>query len=261
MLHTEYTNFTIEKKGYIYVITLHNPPVNAIAPDMLDELDIAFTALDKELDVRCVVIASAYEKAWVAGADIKKFNLPQKYGYNGSRDGNDVFLKIMNFRKPVIAAINAYALGGGLELAMACDFRVIDKTAKVGFPEAGLGIMPGYGGTQRSPRMCGLGMAKYLAYTTNRIDGEEAYRIGLAEVLAEKGEALNVAMEIAQKICDQAPLAITELKRVMNYTINGTLEDGICQEVAGMAVLRTTEDKVEGANAFVQKRKPEFKGR
>ncbi len=259
-MQMEYTNFTIEKReNGIYVLILHNYPVNAITPDMLDEMNMAFTAMNEE-DVRCVIISSAYEKAWVAGADITKFNTVNKPGYNSSRNGNDVFLRIMNFKKPVIAAINAYALGGGLELALACDIRVIDKTAKVGFPEVGLGIMPGYGGTQRFPRLCGLGMAKYLAFTAQKINGEEAYRIGLVEVLAEKGEALNTAMTIARQICEQAPLAITEIKRVMNYTINGTLEDGINEEVIGLGKLKQTQDKTEGVNAFMEKRKPHFKG-
>ncbi len=243
-------------------VLINNPPVNSITPQVIDDLEAAFDALEGMDDVRAVVVASPFEKAFVAGADINQFVTWKKAdGIAVTRRGHDVYLKIANYRKPVICAINGFAFGGGLELALACDIRVIDAAAKVGLPEVGLGIVPGYGGTQRLPRLVGAGMAKKLIFTGKPITGEEAYRIGLAEELAEAGTCLERATAIAQQICVNAPKAITAAKRCIDLFAPLAADDGITYEINSVGDLSETEDKTEGATAFLEKRKPAFKNK
>lgn len=246
----------------VAVVSIDNGPVNSITPQVIDDLEEIFVYLAKRVDLRCVVLASALEKVFVAGADINQFVAwKREDGIRTTRRGHDVFLQIENLAKPVICAINGIAFGGGLELALACDIRVIDPKAKVGLPETGLGIVPGYGGTQRLPRLVGPGMAKKLVLTGAPITAEEAYRIGIAEALSAPGECLQAAVDLAKKIAGQAPLAVTAGKKCVAYAMGHSLEEGIDFEIACVGDLADSEDKTEGANAFLEKRKAVFQNR
>lgn len=243
----------------IAVVTIHNAPVNAITPQMIDDLDEVFTSLENNQEIRCVVLASDLPKIFVAGADINQFITWKKAdGIATTRRGHKVFLKIDRLHKPVICAVNGIAFGGGLELALACDIRVLDPRAKVGLPETGLGIIPGYGGTQRLTYLVGPGMAKKLVLSGAAISAEEAYRIGIAEVLSETGECLKEAMKLAAEIAAKAPLAVTAGKRCVAFAVENPLEKGIEYEISTVGELSDSEDKTEGANAFLEKRTPVF---
>lgn len=258
----ELTTATLTYKDHIAQVVLNSPPVNSITPQVMDDLETIFDELLKNDDVRCVVLASQLEKIFVAGADINQFvTWKRAEGEAVTRRGHDVYLKIAQFPKPVICAVNGIAYGGGLEMALACDIRVIDEKAKVGLPEVGLGVLPGYGGTQRLPRLVGNGMAKKLIFTGKPISGEEAYRIGLAEELAEHGKSLEQAMVLAEQICANAPQSVAAVKRCIDKSAPLAAEEGIAFEISSMGDLAETEDKTEGAKAFLEKRKPSFKNK
>lgn len=245
--------------GNIAVISICSRPVNSITPQMMNDLEDVFNQFAQNDEIRAVVITSALEKIFIAGADIKQFvSWNKQAGMDVTKRGNEVYQKISNFRVPVICAINGSAFGGGLELALACDIRVMDEKAKVGLPEVSLGIVPGYGGTQRLPRLVGTGMAKKMILTGEPVNAEEAFEIGLAEVIAEQGAAKETAVKLAEKISTRAPLAIEAGKRCINYTIDHTLEEGITYEVESVGMLADTEDKTEGAKAFLEKRTASF---
>jgi enoyl-CoA hydratase/carnithine racemase len=258
----EQKTVTIKFDEGLATVTIDNPPVNSITPKVIDDLDEAFTVLAAREDLRCVVLASRLEKIFVAGADINQFISWKKAdGIATTRRGHDVFLKIENLFKPVVCAINGVAFGGGLELALACDIRVVDAKAKIGLPETGLGIIPGYGGTQRLPRLVGAGMAKKLVLSGAPISGEEAYRIGIAEMLSASGECLRDATALAQQIGGQAPMAVTAGKQSIAYAASHTLEEGIDFEIERVGALADSEDKTEGANAFLEKRTAVFRNK
>lgn len=249
----------MEHNDGIALVTINHPPVNAITAEIIDDLDTVFTALEQIQSLRCVVLSSALDKVFIAGADINQFlSWKRADGLAVTRRGHDVFLKVENLSKPVICAINGSAFGGGLELALACDIRVIDSSANIGLPETGLGIIPGYGGTQRLPRLVGPGMAKKLILSGLPISGEEAYRIGIAEVLAEKGQTHKEAMKIATRIAKQAPLAVTAAKQCIALAIEQDLYQGIEQEIQSVGDLAESADKTEGAKAFLEKRPANF---
>lgn len=255
----KYETMNVKVEDHIALVTIDSKPVNSITPQMMDDFESVFKALEEDMEVRAVVVASGLEKIFVAGADINQFTGWKKQdGIDVTTRGHEVFNLIANLRVPVICAVNGIAFGGGLELALACDIRVMDKKAKVGLPETGLGIVPGYGGTQRLPRLVGTGMAKKMILTADPISGEEAYRIGLGEVLAEPGESLTVAMEMAKKICSRAPFAVEGGKKCVNYTVDHSLEEGSAYEIQCVGMLADTEDKTEGADAFLGKRPPNF---
>ena len=243
------------------VVTINRPPVNALSQAVLDELEAVFEELSKN-NPGVVIITGSGEKAFVAGADISEF--PQLNSENGeklSRRGQEVFQKIADFKAPVIAAINGFALGGGLELALACDIRVVAENAKVGLPEVTLGIFPGYGGTQRLPRLVSAGKAKELIFTGKMIDAEEAYSIGLAEHKTAAGEALNKAKELAALILKAGPIGIRMAKEAVDRGLDQSLKEGLKTEASYFGELCATEDQKEGARAFLEKRPPQFKGR
>lgn len=256
-----YTTLSVEEKESTAIITILNPPVNAITPALIDDLDEAFSSLEQMPGLRAVVVASGIKKIFVAGADINQFvSWKRADGMKVTRRGHDVFSKIAGFKHPVICAISGIAYGGGLELALACDIRVISRKAKVGLPEVGLGIIPGYGGTQRLPRLVGAGMAKKMIFTAEAISGEEAYRIGLAEVLTEPDQCVSEAENLARMIAQRAPLAVTEAKKSIERSTTLPKEDGICCEIESVGLLADTADKTEGALAFLEKRTPSFSG-
>ncbi len=252
----------VEFEDRLAVVTINRPPVNALNQEVLDELEKTFDQLSENKTVGAVILTGSGEKAFVAGADIGEFpKLNRENGEKLSRRGQEVFQKIDDYHAPVIAAVNGFALGGGLELALACDIRVVAENARVGLPEVTLGIFPGYGGTQRLPRLIPAGKAKELIFTGAMIDAEEAYRIGIAEYKTPAGEALNKAKEIAAAILKAGPIGVRMAKEAVNKGLDMSLADGQKLEASYFGDLCDTEDQKEGANAFLEKRAPQFKGK
>lgn len=250
----------LKVKDQIATVILNNPPVNSIDQQVVDDLENVFDTLQNE-DIRAVIIASENPKAFIAGGDINQFvTWDRETGVQATQRGNDVFFKIDHFPCPVICAINGFVFGGGMELALACDIRVMAVNVTLGFPETTLGIYPGYGGTQRLPRLIGTGMAKKLIFSGERINAEEAYRIGICEHLSAEGKALEDAMKIALKIAQAGPVAVRAAKEIINQGIDMNLKDAIALEIASFGDICVTYDKTEGAKAFLEKRKPVFKG-
>ena len=245
-----------EKKEHVAVITLHHPEVlNALNPSFVAEINEAVdeVELDKEI---YVAIITGVEKSFVAGADIKQMlplNPVEAMQWNrGAAELND---RIENLRVPVIAAVNGFALGGGCELAMACDIRIASEKAKFGQPECGLGITPGAGGTQRLPRLVGAGRAKELLYTGKIIRAEEACEIGLVNQVVAPEALMDTAMALAEQICANAQIAVQEIKRCVNLGLETDIRTGLEFEQQAFAVCNSTEDKKIGMGAFVNKEK------
>jgi enoyl-CoA hydratase/carnithine racemase len=252
----------INYEDSIAILTIDNPPVNSITPQVIDDLEEAFLELGEKENLRAVVLASVLEKVFVAGADINQFVTWKKQdGIDVTTRGHHVLKMIEDFDKPVVCAINGIAFGGGLELALACDIRVMDERAKVGLPETGLGIIPGYGGTQRLPRLVGPGMAKLMIYTGKPITAKQAGEIGLAEIVTETGKCLENAKSIAEQIATQAPIAISTAKKAVAVAMEYGLEQGIDFEIQSVGYLAGTDDKTEGAQAFLEKRPAIFNNR
>jgi enoyl-CoA hydratase len=253
---------SLELDGEVAVITIDNPPVNAVNSEVMDQLNKILHHVDELEKVRAAVITGAGEKAFVAGADIKQFtDLDESTGKALSLFGQSVFEKIIHLNILVICAVNGFALGAGCELALACDIRIAAMNARFGLPEVGLGIIPGYGGTQRLARLIGSGKAKELIFSGEQISAEEAYRIGLAERIVPVGGALNSSIEFARKIARNAPLALERAKRAIDTGLNMSLQKGIQFEAQLFGQLCETKDKNEGAAAFLEKRSPKFEGR
>jgi len=254
----------LERDGPVATITLNRPNVlNALNRTMLDELAAAFTELDGDDALRAVILTGAGAKAFAAGADIGELNaLPNAHaGEAQARRGQALTRAIERVRIPVIAAVNGFALGGGCELAMACDVRVASENAKFGQPEVNLGILPGYGGTQRMTRLIGEGMAMYLCLTGEMIDAQEALRTGLVQKVVPLDGLLAEARRIAALIASKAPLAVAATKRAIVDGASLGLDDALALEplLFGQAV--TTDDFAEGSRAFLDKRKAQFTGR
>lgn len=252
-----------EAEGKIRIVTIDHPPVNALNKDVITQLDQTFEQFWAENEeIGIVIITGAGNKAFVAGADINELPaLDQWEGVKLSRRGQGVFKKIADFPAPVIAAISGFALGGGCELALACDIRVAAPNARLGLPEVSLGIIPGYGGTQRLPRVVAVGKAKELIFTGDQIPAEEAYRIGLVDRLAPDGDVLAEAKRLAARILERGPVAIRFAKKAVNQGLECPLEQGLAWEAELMGKACATEDKNEGTTAFLAKRPPQFKGR
>lgn len=257
----EYQKLIIEKQERICMVRINNPEaLNALNTKILVELSQAFDeiAADAQTDV---VILTGEGRAFVAGADIAEMSvLKADEGKRFGRLGADVFRKIELLDKPVIAAVNGFALGGGCELAMACDIRIASAKAKFGQPEVGLGITPGFSGTQRLPRLVGLGKAKELIYTAAVIHAEEACRIGLVNKVVEPEELMNECLAMASAIVSKAQLAVRYAKEAINRGIETDIETGIDIETGLFGLCFATADQKEGMEAFLWKRKPEFKG-
>jgi len=256
----EYVNFKIDDK--IALVTVDRPPVNALNRQVQDEIRDVFEEFQRMIDdVGAVIITGAGNKAFIAGADIKMIT---ELGSDGALKFSEDFHAILNmvedFNRVVIAAINGLALGGGSEVALACDIRVADESALFGFPEVGLGVMPGAGGTQRLTRLVGFGKAKELILTGDFISASEAKSIGLVERLASRGEAVLEAKKIAGRVLLRGPLAIANAKRAINEGIGMTLKDGLRREAQLFSELFCTQDLKEGSRAFLEKRTPKFTG-
>lgn len=259
----EYQNLSIKNEDNILVVTLNRPKaLNALNKQTMEELAYFFGVdkAPKQLAIKGVVLTGAGEKAFVAGADIKEFlGMNAEGGSQLSRKGNDIMFSIERFPKPVIAAVNGFALGGGCELAMACHMRIASEKARFGQPEVNLGIIPGYGGTQRLIQHVGKGKAMELAMTADMIGAEEAKSLGLANHVVPAGEEVNKAKEIINKIAKKAPLAIAKIIECTNAYFEDC-KNGYEAEINSFGALTGSADFVEGASAFVEKRRADFKG-
>ena len=258
-----YENLLLEVNEGIAIVTLNRPKaLNALNAATVYELDRIFDELAKDDNVKAIIVTGSGDKSFVAGADITEMrNYTAVEGRRWGQLAQGVFSKIENTPKPVIAAVNGYALGGGCELAMACDIRIASEKAKFGQPESSLGIPPGFGGTQRLPRLVGKGRAKELLFTADMIDAAEAYRIGLANKVVAPGELINAAKTLAQKIMSRAPIAVQVCKAAVNEGLDVDLDSGIAYEAEIFGLCFATEDQKEGMAAFVEKRKAVFKGK
>ncbi|NLB32730.1 MAG: short-chain-enoyl-CoA hydratase [Tissierellia bacterium] len=256
----EFKNLLLEKNDGICTIKINNPQtLNALNGEVLQDLDAAFDFVSKDDEVS-VIILTGEGKAFVAGADIAYMNgLNVEGAKKFSEDGARIFRKIETLNKVVIAAVNGFALGGGCELAMACDMRIASEKAKFGQPEVGLGITPGFSGTQRLPRLVGLGRAKELIFTGGHIGAEEAYRIGLVNKVINKDSLMEETYAIANKIKSNSKSAIRYSKESMNRGIETDIETGIAIEANLFGLCFAHEDQKEGMTAFSEKRKPNFK--
>lgn len=252
----------LEIRERLAILTINNPPVNPLTQEVLSALEKEVDALSSKDEIWALIITGAGEKAFVAGADIRQFpSLNEEEGSKMARWGQNIFDKIAALKMPVIAAINGFALGGGCELALACDIRVAAENAKLGQPEVNLGVMPGYGGTQRLPRIIGLGKAKELIFSGETIDATEAYRIGLVDRLVSPGQALEEAIKLAQVILSKAPVAVRLAKEAIDRGWELPLDQGQQLEAELFGKTMGTEDKNEGANAFLEKRVAAFQGK
>ena len=245
-----------EPKGDIAYLVIDRPEaLNALNAQVLADLDAALDNIDLEL-IRCVILRGAGEKSFVAGADIAQMkDLDPAGGEAFGKQGNDVFLKLESFPIPVIAAVGGYALGGGCELAMACDFRICSDTAVFGQPEVGLGITPGFGGTQRLARIVGPGMAKQMIYTARNIKADEALRIGLVNAVYPAAELYAAAEKLASTVAANAPIAVRACKKAINEGAALPIEQAVVCEEKAFGSCFETGDQQEGMGAFLEKRK------
>lgn len=261
---TEFENILIDCGEQIATITLNRPKVlNALSGSLLAELAQALDELEDDPAIRAIIITGSGEKAFAAGADIGELNaLPNAVeGARKARIGQQLTLQIERLRKPVIMAINGFALGGGCELAMSGDIRLASLNAKFGQPEVNLGLIPGYGGSQRMTKLVGRGMAMYLCLSGDIIGAEEALRIGLVQSIVPLAELRAQAQRVAKLIASKAPLAIEACKKVINDGQALSTPDGLELEALSFGTLVNTEDFKEGTSAFLEKRKPEWNGR
>ena len=258
-----YNTLIYEKKDDVGILTLNRPEkMNALSHELTVELKKALDAIEEDKNLRALVITGAGVKAFVAGADINELvDRDALLGREVSRFRQELFSRIENLAIPVIAAVNGYALGGGLELALACNIRIAAESAKFGAPEVKLGIIPGDGGTQRLPRLVGLGRAMEMILTGDFVDAREAFRIGLANAVVPDGELMETAMALAQKIASRPPLAVKYAKEAVNRSQEGDAVSGYALESYLHALSCTTEDKKEGVAAFLEKRKGQFQGK
>ena len=248
---------TTEIQGAVAIVTIDRPKaLNALNPEVLADLKAAFEAIDQNT-VRCVVLTGAGDKSFVAGADIG--SMTKAEGEAFGKLGNDVFLEIESFPLPVIAAVNGFALGGGNELAMSCDIRICSDNAVFGQPEVGLGITPGFGGTQRLARLVGMGMAKQLVYSALNIKADEALRIGLVNAVYPQAELMENVMKLANKITKNAPIAVRHCKKAINEGISKPINEAVAVEEKLFGDCFETHDQVEGMQCFLSREKPKPK--
>lgn len=257
-----FNNLLTEKKESVFIITINRPDkLNALNRETIREIGAAVNYAEKDQECRVIILTGSGTKAFVAGADISEFsNFSEEEGAALAKDGQVVFNAIEFCTKPVIAAINGFALGGGCELAMSCHLRVAVSTAKFGQPEVKLGLIPGYGGTQRLPLLIGRTKALEYLMTAEMINAQDALQLGLVNYVTEPGELMSKCLELASKITTQAPLAISGIIK----SVNALYTDGINgyeTEITEFGKCFITEDFTEGTKAFIEKRKAEFKGK
>jgi enoyl-CoA hydratase/carnithine racemase len=253
----------VDRDGAVAVVTVNRPAVlNALNTTTMAEIERTMIALRDDPSVRAVVLTGAGEKAFVAGADIKELNtLSPIAGQAYARAGQRVCDLIEHLGKPVVAAINGFALGGGCELAMACTLRLAAETAKVGLPEVKLGLIPGFGGTQRLSRLVGKGRALQLILTGDSIDAQEAWRIGLVNRVVPAAALMVEASALASTLATRAPIALRSAIDAVNHGLEMTAAEGAVLEASLFGLVASTDDMREGTQAFLEKRQAEFKGR
>src|ERR1700722_12040591 len=258
-----FENILYEKKGPIAYVTLNRPKVlNALSQAVFSELKAAFEDARDDTNIRSVILTGSGDKAFAAGADIAEVSsYTAAQGEEATRRAQGVTELIENLGKPVIAAVNGYALGGGCELAMACTLRIAAESAKFGQPEVKLGVMPGYGGTQRMPRLVGRGRALKLILSGDIIDAAEAYRIGLVDEVVPDTHVIERAETVLKKITGNAPLSVKYSLEAVNKGLETSVAEGLLIEASLFAVCASTDDKKEGTSAFLEKRAPKFQGK
>lgn len=256
----EYKHLTLTQDGNVGILTISRPKaLNALNKSVLQELDAALDELEKKEDVY-VIVLTGEGKAFVAGADIAEMkDMTPKEAREFGEMGSRVFRKLEIMTKPVIAAVNGYALGGGCELAMACDIIIAGEQAKFGQPEVGLGITPGFGGTQRLPRIVGTKIAKELIFTGATIGAQEAQRIGLVNKVVPPNTSLQAAIEMGKTIASKGQVAVRNAKAAIDRGIETDIDNGVAIENERFAACFESVDQKEGMTAFIEKRKPNFK--
>ena len=252
----EFQNILYAKQEYIAILTLNRPPTNSVNLATLQGIDKALDEAEADREVRVLIVTGAGDKGFSAGFDITDAANAEKTGPKGQ----EVWTRIDRFSKPVIAAINGYAFGGGCELAMACTFRVMQENAKIGLTELNLGIIPGWGGTQRMPRILGKSKALELILFSKRLPAREALEIGLVDRVSAVGELMKDVMEMAEFLTTRPPLAVQAVLKAVNAGIEKGLDEGTKVELEGTQLVSKSNDTIEGFTAFMQKRKPVFKG-
>ena len=260
---TQYKNLLYATDNGIGLITINRPKaLNALNSEVLIELNNLVDTVAQDESVKVVIVTGSGDKAFIAGADISEMqSLSAVAGRKFAKFGQNVFNKLENLPQPVIAAINGFALGGGCELAMACDIRIASDKAKFGQPEVGLGIIPGFGGTQRLPRLIGKGLAKELLYTSEMIDAREAYRLGLVNKVTAPDELMSTSRALAKKIMSRAEVAVKLCKAAVNAGMDMDLDSGVAYEAEAFGLCFATLDQKEGMTAFVEKRESSFSGK
>lgn len=256
-----YENILVETQAEIATVTINRPSkLNALNKATIAELHQAFKSIETDKSIRAVILTGSGEKAFVAGADISEFaDFSATQGAELAQQGQEMLFDFVeNLSKPVIAAINGFALGGGLELAMSCHFRIASDNAKMGLPEVTLGVIPGYGGTQRLPQLVGKGKAMEMILTANMITAEEAKNCGLVNHITPQDELLPLALKLAQKIAQNSPSALSHVIKVVNTA--GHDKTGYRAEIDAFGACFATEDFKEGTTAFLEKRKAVFTG-
>ncbi len=246
----------IEKQGNVGVVTINRPEaLNALNSQVLADLSAAIDAVEQDEEIYVMVLTGA-GRSFVAGADIGEMkDLNAVEGKAFGNFGNSVFMKIENMKKPTIAAVNGFALGGGCELSMTCDIRIASEKAKFGQPETGLGITPGFGGTQRLPRIVGMSKAKELIFTAKNINAEEALRIGLVSQVVAPEALMDTAMELANAIAANAQIAVRQSKQAINRGMQCDIATGVAYEAEAFGLCFATEDQKDAMTAFVNKEK------
>ncbi len=247
--------------GEITTIRLQNPPLNLVTVELTKALEASLATIETDSEIRCVIVTGTGDRAFCAGSDVKEFeSLHGRVGEGKLVLEKAVYRRLANLPMPTIAAIQADALGGGLELALCCDLRVADERAKLGMPEVRLGVMPGSGGSQRLPRIVGVARAKEMILMGSLIDAPEAERIGLVNRVASGGGAVEMALSMAEVIATRGPLAVREAKRAIDLAGDTALDDGLAAELEASERVFSSQDMLEGARAFFEKRPPKFTG-
>ena len=249
-------NLLLEVEGPIAVLTINRPKaLNALNSETLTELNEVLTEIEGRDDIKVVILTGAGEKSFVAGADISEMvNFSAAEGRAFGMRASEPFFKLQNMRQVTIAAVNGFALGGGCEISMACDIRIASENALFGQPECGLGIIPGFGGTQRLARLVGKGRAKEMIFTCDMIDAQEAYRIGLANHVVPQDELIDFCKKMAVKIMDKGSYAVSLAKQCINIGLDTDLNNGLALEANLFGLTFATADKKEGMTAFLEKR-------
>jgi enoyl-CoA hydratase/carnithine racemase len=255
-----------EQDGAVAIVTIDHPPVNALSAPLLEELEEEIDRLDGDESVRAIVLRGAGERAFVAGADISEFPSLREAASEAQERGSARGIQKLGARmdaarKPFVAQIHGFCLGGGLELAMCCDIRVASEDAQLGQPEIKLGLIPGGGGTQRLPRLVGLGRALLLNLTGDFVDARTAYEWGLVEKVVPREELHEAALGIARTIAARSPVSVAVLRELARTTRDLPLEEGLRREADGFRRCLESEDGAEGVTAFLEKREPQFTGR